>query len=252
MHDADSSVLPDLDKLLEDTLGDFESGYESDDPRHVIVFRNAYQMTLTRYFAFYTVGKDVIGDMIEELYEVGDDVRADLHESLPTIDEEATLSNYDMPPHLFSFLTSRLLGKTPTSLECKLRCDLALSMLHSTQCEIACEADKFQHAVFHLVEGARHLGMFLGSAETGGGDQSLARFSQKGVQKMLSQHPKQADKKGVKEYWERWQKNPHLYPSVAEFGRDMLEKFESLKSPEVIARWVRIWKKALLNRQSSD
>ncbi|EMN5130208.1 hypothetical protein RVV79_003324 [Burkholderia contaminans] len=36
---------------------------------------------------------------------------------------------------------------------------------------------------------------------------------------------KQKDKEQVREYWERWQREPLLYDSQEQFARDMLEKF---------------------------
>ncbi|MDR5660984.1 hypothetical protein [Burkholderia cenocepacia] len=41
----------------------------------------------------------------------------------------------------------------------------------------------------------------------------------------ISKDPKQADKKKVREYWDRWQVEPNLYKTQESFARDMLEKF---------------------------
>jgi hypothetical protein len=54
---------------------------------------------------------------------------------------------------------------------------------------------------------------------------------------------KQAAKASVKQWWERWQQAPSLYPSVAAFARAMLDKYpDNLTSQPVIEQWVRDWK----------
>jgi len=55
--------------------------------------------------------------------------------------------------------------------------------------------------------------------------------------------PRIADKKFVRECWDRWQKNPNEYKSKAAFARDMLEKCEHLTSNKVIEDWTRKWNK---------
>ena len=61
------------------------------------------------------------------------------------------------------------------------------------------------------------------------------------VSAKLADEPKQKDKQQVRGCWDEWQKNPTRYKSKAEFARDMLQKFESLISPQVIERWCRDW-----------
>ena len=53
--------------------------------------------------------------------------------------------------------------------------------------------------------------------------------------------PKQADKDRVKECWDLWQLDRSRYDGKAAFARDMLSKFEALKSQQVIERWCRHW-----------
>lgn len=52
---------------------------------------------------------------------------------------------------------------------------------------------------------------------------------------------KQKAKAFVKECWHKWQLKPSLYPSMAAFARDMLDKQEALKSQNVIVRWCKKW-----------
>ena len=59
--------------------------------------------------------------------------------------------------------------------------------------------------------------------------------------KKLGNDPKQADKAQVRECWELWQKEPKRYRWKTTFARDMMEKYPSLESTDVIARWCREW-----------
>ena len=61
--------------------------------------------------------------------------------------------------------------------------------------------------------------------------------------KMHAANPKQKDKGLVRECWDDWQKLPDRYAGKAEFARDMLDKFESLKSQPVIEGWCRAWER---------
>ncbi|TDU31306.1 hypothetical protein DFR24_0670 [Panacagrimonas perspica] len=56
-----------------------------------------------------------------------------------------------------------------------------------------------------------------------------------------SKDPKQVDKKKVRECWELWKADSSRYKGKAEFARDMLQKFDSLKSARVIEDWCREW-----------
>lgn len=67
-------------------------------------------------------------------------------------------------------------------------------------------------------------------------ERAKARYSQ-------DRDGKQAAKAQVKEWWERWQREPDLYRSVAAFARAMLDKYpDSLTSQPVIEQWVRDWR----------
>jgi hypothetical protein len=61
--------------------------------------------------------------------------------------------------------------------------------------------------------------------------------------KMHAANPKQRDKVLVRECWDDWQKLPDRYAGKAEFARDMLDKFETLKSQPVIEGWCRAWER---------
>ncbi|KVN46814.1 hypothetical protein WT12_14610 [Burkholderia territorii] len=66
---------------------------------------------------------------------------------------------------------------------------------------------------------------------------------------------KQKDKENVREYWDRWQREPHLYDSQEQFARDMLEKFGeesgggTLTSADTIKKkWIPEFKATAKNR----
>lgn len=59
----------------------------------------------------------------------------------------------------------------------------------------------------------------------------------------LKKDPKQAAKATVRECWDDWQKRPDRYDGKAAFARDMLAKFENLKSQPVIEGWCRKWER---------
>ena len=69
------------------------------------------------------------------------------------------------------------------------------------------------------------------------------RLGQSGAAAKLAIDPKQVEKAVVRECWNEWKKQSNRYSGKAEFARDMLTKFEHLKSQPVIERWCREWEK---------
>ncbi|WP_186184494.1 hypothetical protein [Burkholderia gladioli] len=55
--------------------------------------------------------------------------------------------------------------------------------------------------------------------------------------------PKQLAKAEVKKLWELWRLDASRYPSKAAFARDMVEKFDELKSSKKIEDWTREWER---------
>lgn len=66
-------------------------------------------------------------------------------------------------------------------------------------------------------------------------------FARKGAATKLAKSPKQQEKQLVRECWAAWQERPSSYSGKAEFARDMLSKFEHLKSQPVIEGWCLNW-----------
>lgn len=56
--------------------------------------------------------------------------------------------------------------------------------------------------------------------------------------------PKTAQKAQVRQCWCAWQLTPKSYRTKAAFARDMLDKYEHLKSQKKIEDWCREWEKA--------
>ena len=67
------------------------------------------------------------------------------------------------------------------------------------------------------------------------------RQAQSGATAKLAIDPKQREKAKVRGCWDDWQIQPDRYKGKAEFARDMLAKYENLKSQPVIERWCRTW-----------
>lgn len=68
--------------------------------------------------------------------------------------------------------------------------------------------------------------------------------ARRGARAKLWLDPRQLAKAEVRECWERWQRQPERYNGKAAFARDMLQKFESLKSQPVIEGWCREWERS--------
>ncbi len=67
---------------------------------------------------------------------------------------------------------------------------------------------------------------------------ALARIA---AQARHAKDPKQTDKASVRECWGAWQKQPTRYRGKSAFARDMLDKYPSLRSQQVIEGWCRDW-----------
>lgn len=116
---------------------------------------------------------------------------------------------------------------------------------------ISClENQKYEDALIHLARAAH----FLAAAERSDLGDSLSFFdrahrrnvAQERARKMHTTSAAAVGKKNVHEWWTRWQGEPDMYQSTAQFARAMLDKFpDNLTSEVVIARWVRGWSKAL-------
>ena len=71
-----------------------------------------------------------------------------------------------------------------------------------------------------------------------------SQFAKKGAATMLAKSPKQRTKQLVRECWEAWQARPTAYDGKSAFSRDMLSKYEDLKSQRSIERWCLAWENA--------
>ncbi|WP_321921674.1 hypothetical protein [Burkholderia sp. BCC1998] len=84
---------------------------------------------------------------------------------------------------------------------------------------------RFSSAMNYLCQALMQIG--AASAKDPAEIEKMVR-SRKGLEAAkarLLKDPKQSDKKKVREYWDRWQREPNLYKNQDTFARDMLEKF---------------------------
>lgn len=72
---------------------------------------------------------------------------------------------------------------------------------------------------------------------------SVIEISRKGGRARWENDPRNFEKSQVKECWLAWQSHPNSYKSKAEFARDMLDKYEHLKTEKTITDWCRDWEK---------
>ena len=113
------------------------------------------------------------------------------------------------------------------------------------------EADKesyedYFYKNFQLSECERYV--LQSDAKLGMQSEAQRTLAIRGIKAKLAKDPKQKDKKLVRECWDDWQRNPFYdgkkrYKGKAAFARDMLTKFQSLESSDVIATWCRMWEK---------
>lgn len=73
--------------------------------------------------------------------------------------------------------------------------------------------------------------------------QAVLKRAKIGAEKRWAGDATQIAKDNVLECWHMWQADPARYRSTAAFSRDMLDKFDALKSQPVIERWCREWAK---------
>lgn len=89
------------------------------------------------------------------------------------------------------------------------------------------------------------------------GDEFERLRSKQAVLEKIKNDPKQKTKSKAKEYWDRWQAEPHLYKGPEAYAKDMMNKFgpesdlpedEMLENIESPRRWQRKWKKEATTR----
>ena len=81
-----------------------------------------------------------------------------------------------------------------------------------------------------LSEALRNLATSIKTAQA----KEVRWKAQERARKRHAKDPRQTDKAKVRECWEAWRGKPSNYPSKAAFARDMLEKYENLKSQKKI------------------
>lgn len=111
--------------------------------------------------------------------------------------------------------------------------------------EASWNAEIFSQTIYYLDEAVFILNLAYKLRDNQASlDQAKSELAKFAVQSKLAADPKQIEKKFVYQCWQDWQKKPDSYNGKAAFARDMLAKYESLKSQPVIEGWCRDWEKA--------
>lgn len=129
--------------------------------------------------------------------------------------------------------------------------NLMMSVICSLRCFRRLETGRVREAAWEYGQSAYYLGGCIGIGTVLFGDESLGAVGRRGAQQRLKNDPRQRDKQAVRECWELWRSHPNRYRSKAAFARDMLTKFENLKSQPVIESWCREWESEV-SRQSTQ
>lgn len=164
-----------------------------------------------------------------------------------TMSRDSTVSPEDLSP----YLTSADAGLDGfEALQATLSNVAAAVGLLKLDRAISCwENKKYDDALIHLARSAQ----FLASAVKSEMADSLNFFdrahrrnvAQERARKRHETSVAAIGKENVHEWWVRWQGEPAMYQSIAQFARAMLDKYpDHLTSEAVIARWVRGWSKA--------
>ncbi len=74
---------------------------------------------------------------------------------------------------------------------------------------------------------------------------SLSENGKRAAAIRIKKDPKQAEKAEIKDCWMMWKNRPDSYEDNTAFARDMLDKYDYIKSVITITRWCTKWEKEL-------
>lgn len=164
-----------------------------------------------------------------------------------------------LPAPIQVVISSRFENKAPSEKVRFCRLEFLLSYAYGALCSICLGRGKGEltsMAMFFLGRVEFNLGCAMshsdslpwsGPYEKFGAFDSIALL---GAYAKLAIDPKQKEKLLVRDCWDEWKKQPDRYKGKAAFARDMLNKFESLKSQPVVERWCREWESAAVTQQA--
>jgi hypothetical protein len=109
------------------------------------------------------------------------------------------------------------------------------------RCSKALERNDILSAIDEYAEGRFVLGSSMATLTVLFGEESVRALATRGVAAKLQNDPRQSEKQLVKDCWKMWQEDSSRYKGKAAFARDMLGKYENLKSQPVIEGWCRDW-----------
>lgn len=165
----------------------------------------------------------------------------DIHEAISLLCEYALTENSEsfekLPDTYKTLLTIHEKGTTPSQRIQKRRSYLFLADAVAGVAAISLKAWNWERAISAYARANLFWGMYISTEPS----MKISELALIGAKARLAKDPRQEDKACVRECWDLWQKDLPRYKGKADFARDMIEKYESLKSAEVIARWCREW-----------
>ncbi len=149
----------------------------------------------------------------------------------------------EMNPLFRDLLGRKFFGRPASTVVMECRYAILMTGAFSAECNRHMGSNNLISAVDAYGRATYQLGRCAATLQSFYNEGSIGAVALSGALSMLSNSPKQKDKSTVQECWNEWQKEPSRYKGKAAFARDMRDKFPSLDSSEVIARWCRKWEK---------
>lgn len=146
---------------------------------------------------------------------------------------------FDTPPEIANVIRGERLDDPKAIIECKTQ--LYLAAIWGWYADEHLANRRIAKAQLDYGGAREALGVAAGIASVLWGNEWISAVSKRGAAAKLLKDPRQHEKVLVKDCWDAWQREPARYTGKAAFARDMLQKFEALKSQAVIARWCRAW-----------
>ena len=135
---------------------------------------------------------------------------------------------------------------------------IGLLFVHRARAFFRCSPPQVLDAVASNIEGMKWFGIAQGMAlqfesdsaaflqaaseERSQRARALSERTRKAAMVRHERDPKRLAKERVRDRWDQWREKPHLYASVAEFARLMVEVEQDLESTDTVEKWHREWR----------
>lgn len=219
-----------------------QGGPQYADPAAQEVYDNhMFLISQAKRYSFILYGSHDFLNEVLELLTVAPNLRA-ISSCLYAYQEardDAAL--YDINPKLASLVYEEKKKRSKAFIACKT--NLILAVVRSLWCLRFLKANIIRGAIWEHGRASHYLGCCAGIGAVLFGDETAAALSRRGAAAKLMKDPRQHEKQLVRDCWDLWRAEPSRYTSKAEFARDMLDKFEALKSQTTIVRWCTTWER---------